>query len=83
VDACIASPGGVEGDVESEACGFGDIVFGPLGDEAGEDLRWAEAVAEEVGFGGDYGFGLALVEGEIVDESEDLRDVGWRGFADR
>jgi hypothetical protein len=42
----------------------------------------AEAVAEQVGFGGDDGVGFALVEGEFADEAEDGGDVGGRGRAD-
>ena len=41
-----------------------------------------EAVAQEVGFGGDDGVGLALVGGELVDEAEHGGDVGGRGRAD-
>ncbi len=42
----------------------------------------AEAVAEEVGFGGEDGVGFALVGGEVADEWEDLGDVGGGGWAD-
>ena len=42
----------------------------------------AEAVAEEIGFGGYYGVGLALVGGEVVDEGEDLGDVVGYGGTD-
>ncbi len=82
VDAGVAAPGGVEGEVEGEGGGLGYSVFGPLGDEAGEDFLRAEAVAEEVGFGGYDGVGLALVGGEVADEGEDLGDVVGCGGAD-
>ncbi len=42
----------------------------------------AEAVAEEVGFGGEDGVGFALVGGEVADELQDLRDVGGGGGAE-
>ncbi len=63
VDASVAAPCGVEGDVEGQAGGLWNFVFDPLGDEAGEDFLRAEAVAKEVGFGGLDGVGLALVFG--------------------
>lgn len=78
MDASVAAPGGIEGEVEGE--GGGLVV--PLGDEAGEDFLRAETVAEEVGFGGDDGVRLALVGGEVADEGEDLGDVGGGGGAD-
>ena len=36
----------------------------------------AEAIAEQVSFGGVDGVGLALVGGEVADELKDLRDIG-------
>ena len=65
-------------DAEGEGCWLAV----PLGDEAGEDFLRAEAVAEEVGFGGYYGVGLALVGGEVADEGEDVGDVVGRGGSD-
>jgi hypothetical protein len=52
----------------------------PLGDEgveAARGLRFVcgEAVAEEVGFGGENGVGFALVGGEVADEGEDVGDI--------
>ena len=89
VDAGVAAPGGVVVEVESEA--YGQVVscrlqvagwrLRQLGDEAVEAFCGAEAVAEEVGFGGVDGVGFALVGGEVADEGEDLGDVGWRGGA--
>ena len=38
VDAGVAAPCGVKGEVEGERGGLGHSVFGPLGDEAGEDV---------------------------------------------
>ena len=81
VDAGVAAPRGVEGEVEGEGGGLGHSVFGPFGDEAGEDFLRAEAVAEEVGFGGYDLVGLALVGGQVADESEDLGMSS--GVADR
>ncbi len=78
VDAGVAAPGGVVVEVESEAGGDGCAGIGQLGDEAVEAFGGAEAVAEEVGFGGVDGVGFALVGGEVADEGEDLGDVGWR-----
>ena len=82
VDAGVAAPGGVVVEVEGEA--GGDVVAGLLqvGDEAVEAWGGAEAVAEEVGFGGVDGVGFALVGGEVADEGEDLGDVGGGGGAD-
>ena len=82
VDACVTAPSGVEGEVEGEGGGFGYSVFGPLGDEALKDRARAEAVAEEVGFGGYYGVGLALVGSEVADEGEDLGYVRRHGGTD-
>ena len=82
VDACVAAPRGVEGKVEGEGGGLDYTGFGPLGDEAGEDFLRAEAVAEEVGFGGYDLVGLALVGGQVADESEDLGYVVGDGGAD-
>ncbi len=78
-NAVVAEPGGVAGEVESEAGGLA----AKLCDEAGEAWLWAEAVAEEVGFGGYDGVGFALVEGQLADEAEDVGDVGGRGGTDR
>ena len=78
MDAVVGSPGGVVVEVEGEACGF----FVDVGDEAVEAGGGAEAVAEEVGFGGQDGFGFQLVGGQVADELEDLRDVGGDGWAD-
>jgi len=82
VDAGVAAPGGVVVEVEGEACGDGCVSVGQVGDEAVEALGFAEAVAEEVGFGGVDGVGFALVGGEVADEGEDLRDVGRGGGAE-
>ncbi len=54
---------------------MGAVEFGAVG-------REGEAVAEEVGFGGDDGVGLALVGGELVNEAEHGGDVGGCGGAD-
>jgi hypothetical protein len=78
VDAGVAAPGGVEGEVEGHSCR--DAV--PLGNQALEDGARAEAVAEEVGFGGDGGFRGALVFGEFADEGEHFGSVGGGGFSD-
>ena len=52
-----------------------------MGHDAMEAAWLAEAVAEEIGFGGVDGVWLALVGGEVADEGEDLRDVSGRGRA--
>ena len=78
MDAVVAAPGGVVVEVEGEAGGL----LSDFGDEAVEAWGGAEAVAEEVGFGGEDGFGFALVGGEVADECEDLGDVGGGGWAD-
>ena len=78
VDARVAAPGGIEGEVEGEGGGMAV----PFGDETGEDFLRAEAVAEEVGFGGYYGVGLALVGSEVADEGEDLGYVRRHGGTD-
>ena len=75
VDASVAAPCGVAVEVESETCG-GAVDFG---DDAVEAPGGAEAIAEEVGFGGKDGVGFALVGGEVADEGEDLGDVGGCG----
>ncbi len=51
-DAVVAEPGGVAGEVEGEANGMGGTGFVAFGDDAVEAGGGAEAVAEEVGFGG-------------------------------
>ena len=79
VDAGVAAPGGVVVEVERKACGDGVAGLFQLGDEDVEARRGSEAgwesVAEEVGFGGVDGVGLALVLGERANEGEDERDV--------
>ena len=52
------------------------------GDEAVEARGGAEAVAQQVGVGGDCGGGLALVLCQLADEGEDVGDVGGGGGAD-
>ena len=71
VDAVVALPGGVVVEVEGEA---GGDAF-PLGEEDVKAGDGAEAVAVEVGGGGEDGVGLALVDGELADEGEDGGDV--------
>ena len=78
VDAVMAAPGGVVVEVEGEA----DWLVFDVGYEAVEAGSGAEAVAEEVGLGGEDGFGFALVGGEVADELQDLGDVGGSGWAD-
>src|ERR1700677_2597633 len=77
-DAVVAAPGAVTGEEEGEASGG----FVLLGDYAAEAWSGAEAVAQEVGFGGEDGVGFALVEGEFADEGENLGDVGGGSWAD-
>jgi hypothetical protein len=77
-DAVVAAPGAVTGEEEGES-GGGAIT---LGHDAAEARGGAEAVAQEVGFGGEDGVGLALIEGQLMDEGEDLGDVGGGGWAD-
>ncbi len=77
-DAVVAAPGGVGGEVEGEAYGVGV----ELGDDGGEAGSGTPTVAEEVGFGGDYGIRGAFVGGYFADEVEDGGDVGWSGGAD-
>lgn len=55
----MAAPGGVGGEVESEA-GGGTVV---VGDEGGEARGGTPAVTEEVGFGGENGVRFAFVLG--------------------
>ncbi len=74
----VSAPGGVAGEVEGEA--YGLVV--QLGDDRFEAGSGAEAVAEEVGFGGEDCVGFALVDGQLADEGEDLGDVGGFGGAD-
>jgi hypothetical protein len=81
VDACVAAPGGVVVEVEGKAGGRRGVCFRQLGDDAVEAFGFAEAVAEEIGFGGVDGVGFAFVGGEVADEGEDLRDVGGSGGA--
>jgi hypothetical protein len=50
--------------------------------EALETTGFGEAVAEEVGLGGEDRVGLALVLGQLADEGEDLGDVVRSGGAD-
>jgi len=74
----VAAPGGVAGEEEREAGGRAVDV----GNEGAEARGGAEAVAEEIGFGGDDGLGFALVEGELADEVKDSGDVGGCGGTD-
>jgi hypothetical protein len=82
IDSGVAAPGGVVVEVEGEAGGGGSVVFGEVGDDAVEAFGFAEAVAKEIGLGGEDGVGLALVGGEVADEGEDLGDVGGCGGAE-
>lgn len=59
-DAVVAAPGGVAGEVKGEAGGLRDGVAGEFGYEAMEARGWAEAVSEQVGFGGEDCVGFAL-----------------------
>jgi hypothetical protein len=59
-DSVMAAPGRVAGKVQGEACGFVVVGFGYDALEAGGGT---EAVAEEVGFGGEDGVGLAFIGG--------------------
>ncbi len=77
-DAVVAAPGAVGGEEEGEA-GAGAVL---LCEDAAEARSGAEAVAEEVGFGGEDGVGFALVEGEFADKGEEVRDVGGGGGTD-
>jgi hypothetical protein len=81
-NAVVAEPGGVAGEVETEAGRYGLAVLFELGDDAMEAGGGAEAVAEQVGLGGEDGLGFALVDGQLADEAEDLGDVGRVGGAD-
>ena len=93
-DAVVAAPGGVAGEVESETGGGEFVFFRELGDEGAEaDGRGGrerrdgvgceqEAIAEEIGCGGDHCVWLALEGGELVDEAQHGRDVGGGGGAD-
>ena len=74
----VAAPGAVAGEEQGKA--GRDAV--KVGDHATEAWDRAEAVAEEVGFGGEHGVRFALVEGEFADEAEDGRNVVGRGGAD-
>ncbi len=78
VDAVMALPGGVVVEVEGEAGGLSE----PVGEEDVEAGDGAEAVAVEVGGGGEDGFGLTLVDGELVNEAKDGGDVASGGEAD-
>ena len=71
VDAVVALPGGVVVEVEGEA---GRCTL-PLGEEDVEAGDGTEAVAVEVGGGGEDGVGLALVDGELANKGEDGGDV--------
>src|SRR5206468_254802 len=82
VDAGVAAPGGIVVEVEGEAGGCSGVGVRQFGDDAVEAFGEPEAVAEKVGFGGVDGVGFALVGGEVADEGEDLRDVGWGGGAE-
>lgn len=71
MDAVVALPGGVVVEVEGEAGGLSE----PVCDEDVEAGDGAEAVAMEAGGGGEDGVGLALVDGELANKSEDDGDV--------
>src|ERR1700729_914125 len=82
VDAGVAAPGGVVVEVEGKADGGGCVGGGELGDDAVEAFGFTKAVAEQVGFSGVDGVGLALVCGEVADEGEYLGNVGRRRGAE-
>ena len=73
-----ATPGGVDGEVESKARGFAFVVR----NQAFEERMWPKAIAAEFGFADLDCIGLAFVGRERMDQGEDCRDVGFGGEAD-
>jgi 3-deoxy-D-manno-octulosonic-acid transferase len=67
----MTTPGGVGGEVEGKAGGRAVVI----GDDGGEASGVTPAVAQQVGFGGEDGVGLAFKLGEFANEAEDGRDV--------
>ena len=63
-------------------CVLAGVIVVPIDDEHMKFWIGAEAIAEDVGLGGDDGVGLALVLGERADEAQDQRGVGGLGIAD-
>src|SRR5579862_8313863 len=78
VNAGVALPCGVVVEIKCKAGGNGSAGFDQLRDDAVEALRFGEAVAEQVGLGGENCVGFAFVLGKIADEAKDLWNVGWR-----
>ena len=70
VDAGAPPPGGVVVEVERKAGGFAVLGFG---DQALEARVLAEAVAQQVGFGGFDRVGLPLISGESADQSRESK----------
>ncbi len=76
--AVVAAPGAIAGEKEGET-GGGTVDFS---DHAAKAWFRAEAVAQEVSFGGDDSCGFAFVEGEFADEAKNGRNVFRDGGAD-
>ncbi len=77
-ESMVAAPGAVAGEEEGEAGGSSVKVS----DYATEAWNRTEAVAEQVGFGGEDSIRFALVQGKLADEAQDGRNILWGGGAD-
>jgi len=77
-NAVVTAPGGVGGEVKRKA-GRRAVV---VGDDGGEADGLSPAIAQQVGFGGEDGVGLAFKLGQLANEAEDGGDVVWRSGAD-
>lgn len=77
-EAVMAAPGTVAGEEEGEA---GRSLI-QLSDHAAKAWDRAEAVAQQVGFGGEDGVRFALIQGELANEAQDRVDVLGGGGTD-
>jgi hypothetical protein len=83
VNAGAAPPGGVVVEVERKARRFRLFAIPVFRDQALKARVLAEAVTQQVGFGGFDCVGLPLIGGESADKVENQRNVSGSSSADR